>query len=736
MGTIGRYYNGDFSFIFDTEKPLYVIFVASALMLILGAYITEPYFSKPSDVIAKSIAMLLVLASLKNPETLIGYTFNKWYSLIIGSAAIISILLLEFPKVARFQRELAVLTTYAGRPKIFFSILYLTGLLSFFSNSVPEYITLLIFWLLLIFSQPIERFTSWVLKFSSFSLKQNIVPLGQAIGFQNPFLYKIEIDLLHNKHHYKKGTKVFLQQEGNIGSVGVVFNIQQLLNKQWLSIYILKDKNNNPLKVDIKKNAILSGSNYIFSKLNQVYLIDSIKLDEAVIEEINSNKLIKNVDNFVGYVSINSNINHINFHIIDSIDLQSFGEGQVLKTAINGTEVLYQVIGGSTEEKLLADKDVYGFTSGKAKKLGIYNTKENELEVVKWLPDIYTPVFLGDKEDLDYEATKFIGKLPNTTLGLPLKDLNSLVTHNTAILGILGIGKSCLTFELLKKLNDNLDELKIICIDITNEYGKEDKLPKYISNELIEKDSEFIFRTIHANYEHIETVGTGTYAKLIPEKSGNINEYRKELEKDLIKFLFNSETMPEEYTPSKNKRIRIYNPDLHKVSQGEKMGIHVLTNPLTQAEKTRIICEETFRILMKFKPTNDLARVLIVFEEAHSLVPEWNSVANEGDKQATNGTAKVILQGRKYGLGSVVITQRTANISKSILNQCNTIFALRVFDDTGKQFLENYIGKDYSDVLPTLEERHAIAVGKAMKLKQPVILELNDLNDIVINQEK
>jgi DNA helicase HerA-like ATPase len=125
------------------------------------------------------------------------------------------------------------------------------------------------------------------------------------------------------------------------------------------------------------------------------------------------------------------------------------------------------------------------------------------------------------------------------------------------------------------------------------------------------------------------------------------------------------------------------------------------------------------------------ARYLIVFEEAHSLVPEWNSIANEGDKTATNGTAKVILQGRKYGLGSFVVTQRTANISKSILNQCNTIFAMRVFDDTGKQFLENYIGSDYSNLLPTLEERHCIAIGKALKLKQPVILELNDMNEII-----
>ena len=59
------------------------------------------------------------------------------------------------------------------------------------------------------------------------------------------------------------------------------------------------------------------------------------------------------------------------------------------------------------------------------------------------------------------------------------------------------------------------------------------------------------------------------------------------------------------------------------------------------------------------------------------------------------------------------------------------IFALRVFDDTGKQFLENYTGSDYSNTLPTLEERHTIVIGKALKLNQPVIVELNDRNKII-----
>ena len=120
------------------------------------------------------------------------------------------------------------------------------------------------------------------------------------------------------------------------------------------------------------------------------------------------------------------------------------------------------------------------------------------------------------------------------------------------------------------------------------------------------------------------------------------------------------------------------------------------------------------------------ARCCVVYEEAHSLTPEFNSIVVKDDSNHANGTAKVILQGRKYGLGCIIVTQRTANVTKSILNQCNTIFALRVFDDTGKTFLENYIGKDDSDVLPTLEERHAVVIGKGVGLKQPVIVQLND----------
>ena len=113
------------------------------------------------------------------------------------------------------------------------------------------------------------------------------------------------------------------------------------------------------------------------------------------------------------------------------------------------------------------------------------------------------------------------------------------------------------------------------------------------------------------------------------------------------------------------------------------------------------------------------------------MIPEWNAVASDGDKTATNGTAKAILQGRKFGLGCLVITQRTANVTKTILNQCNTIFGLRVFDATGMEFLKNYIGDDYAGVLSTLEDRHAVVFGRASSCRDPVLTRLNDRADFI-----
>lgn len=745
----------NFSFLTDTSNSYNILFISGALLLILGSYIVEPFFTKPVDVITNSIAVILALLSIQNPSLFVGYSYILISAFVILLSSITLIFISNIKKTSLTQSIFLDVLTKVGQSKVLFSIIYLSTLVSFFSDKPMEFAFFITFWIIFITHFVVEGF----IKYSSnifdriINRKKYTEILGQAIGCENPFLYIIEVDFLkHQTKSVKIGQLVYLSLIDNLGAIGLVINEKQLLNKKWITVYLLEE-DGAPLKINFRNNSIVSGVKTIFSNDNAVYSFDlTIFENSTQKEKIENNYLYKNKNNFIGYIAEGSDINKIKFRSLIGLENDkhlNLKEGTVIKTKIYNIDTLFQIIDGKTNEEELEKHNLHGYLVGVALKLGQYAyekiektgkdgkkvvVSEGELKTVKWVPNIYTPVFFDDSNP-EKKNEMAVGKLPTTNLEIIIKDPDSLVTHNTAILGILGIGKSCLTFELIQKITINTAS-KIVCIDITNEYKK--KLVEYVDSNLQKSDDESAFNSVNTSFDYIHYEKNSEGKNVANhEKSGNQDKYREELRKDLMNFFFSAQDIPTNEVFSNNLRIRIYNPDYHKVSKGEKVGFNAIATELSQAEKTRIICEEVFRILRKLKLTEDnKAKALIVFEEAHSLVPEWNSTANDGDKTAVNGTAKIILQGRKYGLGSFVVTQRTANISKSILNQCNTIFALRVFDDTGKQFLENYIGTDYSNTLPTLEERSAIAVGKGLKLKQPVIIELNDRNDIIANKQQ
>lgn len=124
-------------------------------------------------------------------------------------------------------------------------------------------------------------------------------------------------------------------------------------------------------------------------------------------------------------------------------------------------------------------------------------------------------------------------------------------------------------------------------------------------------------------------------------------------------------------------------------------------------------------------------KVTIILEEAHLLVPEWNFNPVQAMQQHVNSTAQIVLQARKYGLGFMVVSQRTANVTKSVLNQCNTIISFQAFDETGFDFLKNYMGAFHVRSLPNLKPRHGIVVGKASKSRRPVMMLLENQQRVV-----
>ena len=148
-------------------------------------------------------------------------------------------------------------------------------------------------------------------------------------------------------------------------------------------------------------------------------------------------------------------------------------------------------------------------------------------------------------------------------------------------------------------------------------------------------------------------------------------------------------------------------------------------------EFTKAFFKELFNIAKTHLGDSLFPQTCVVLEEAHTIIPEWNFVSdnNKGCQSAINAISQIALQGRKYNVGFLVVAQRTANVSKTVLTQCNSVIAFQEFDNTSIDFLANYYGDDIAKILPTLKFRQAIAVGKAFKSTIPLIFEVPEIDE-------
>ena len=166
---------------------------------------------------------------------------------------------------------------------------------------------------------------------------------------------------------------------------------------------------------------------------------------------------------------------------------------------------------------------------------------------------------------------------------------------------------------------------------------------------------------------------------------------------------------------------------LESPDNDKKLSIITL-NEISNTRATLFITELYLTCLLNFARDNPTksSRVLLVVEEAHTVMPEASTMGL-GDFESKGLVAKIAqiaLQGRKYKVGLLVIAQRTATVSKTVLTQCNTIVSFSCFDDTSLGFLENYFGKTHTAAIPNLQFLQAVVFGKGIKTQRPIIVQI------------
>jgi uncharacterized protein len=663
-------------------------FYSGLFMVLFSVLFIEPFYSSPKNVITNSIPLLLVYIAIQQSfKSEILWWLSVGVILFLIAISILAMALSQDNESIdstqnRISEKLKSIAVLIGQGKVIYSAVFLSVMFLYkieLINTISDtyYFVLVVLWgcLLLINTKTIHS------RFSYTESDKSNNSIGEIFSVQSDRMFLVR--LFEDKKNVNKFDLVNFRYKMDtfidIINKGFVFDTYNLNNQKWAKVLLLQ-RGKTSSSTQLKSNTIYK----VTSKESIVQLTKEL-----------------NVESFVGVIIEGSKIGTIKFEY--SKKTNDIQEGDLLELFVGETKIYYQVFGGITNSEKLELKDESGFIEGEAIQLGTWNNKALSFEKYGWIPQINTPVFTANTENInvpDFTYPEYkLGVIPNTSLPSVI-NLNHAVSHHLALLGVTGSGKSFIARELIKELRI---DTKIIIIDFTGEW--KEKLKELSPVDIIDSDKLPETEKLIADKE---TEGSSKY----PDKS-KLLALKRRIQEQLFKYF-------KSFMESNNNVALFEIPEL--------------SNTTFILEFTQLFIESIF----SYAKLNAGSKISLVLEEAHTIVPETGFLGDLGDygssKALVSKMSQIALQGRKFGVGLIVIAQRTANVSKTVLTQCNTIICFQAFDETSFTFLGNYIGKDLIQALPNLKQYHAIVTGKAIRSNIPMIVNLerkiksNELN--------
>jgi hypothetical protein len=114
--------------------------------------------------------------------------------------------------------------------------------------------------------------------------------------------------------------------------------------------------------------------------------------------------------------------------------------------------------------------------------------------------------------------------------------------------------------------------------------------------------------------------------------------------------------------------------------------------------------------------------VVLVCEEAHRYVPNRGEAQYEAAQEAIRRIAK---EGRKYGVGLLLVSQRPSEVEATVLSQCNSWVVLRVTNDADRDHVKAILPDSMAGLtkmLSSLRRQEAIFVGQAAMLPSRIMI--------------
>ena len=163
------------------------------------------------------------------------------------------------------------------------------------------------------------------------------------------------------------------------------------------------------------------------------------------------------------------------------------------------------------------------------------------------------------------------------------------------------------------------------------------------------------------------------------------------------------------------------------VGLGEhRSAVTVLDLSSVPIDVTPMVCAQIGRLAYDFNFWNPQCRefpITLVCEEAHEYIPRGD---HPRFKQARRIMERIAKNGRKYGVGLCVVSQRPNDVSETVLAQCGTYVCLRISNPNDQEYVRAMVpdaARGVFSALTSLASGEAVAMGEAVPM--PVRLQVN-----------
>ena len=146
---------------------------------------------------------------------------------------------------------------------------------------------------------------------------------------------------------------------------------------------------------------------------------------------------------------------------------------------------------------------------------------------------------------------------------------------------------------------------------------------------------------------------------------------------------------------------------------------------------TAVIARTAFEALQRYVAKHGVALpTVMVMEEAQTFVKRYRDDIENQDAATVccQIFERIAREGRKFGLGLVLSSQRPSDLSPTVLLQCNTFVLHRISNDRDQELVYRLVPDNLRGLLrelPSLPSQSAILLGWASEL--PVLVRMNDL---------